>query len=319
MFKWGLIGAGNIAGNFANAIKVVEDSEIVGVASSGLKSATEFCHKFGIENPYSSADDLLMNGEIDGIYICTPHPLHYNYIIKSLESKKHVLCEKPMTMTAKETQTAIETAKENSKYLLETMWTHYLPAYVKAKEIVDSGIIGEVIELQGNFGFLQDFDNESRLFNKSLGGGAAYDVGVYPIAAILDFAATYPKSIMNQASICQSGVDSRITMLLDFGKIKASGSCGFEVETKNDLIISGTKGRVIVEDFWMAKKVYLEVDEKSELICDIPFEASGHEYIVRSFIQDVKSGKLESDIYTHEKSINTARVVDEILKQAGIK
>mgnify|MGYP000952611482 FL=1 len=179
--NWGIIGLGNIAHKFATDLLTIEDAKIYAVASRNQEKANEFASKYNATKAYSSYEALAKDPHIDAVYIATPHTLHKENTILCLDHGIAVLCEKPFAMDSDELNEMIAKAKDKNVLLMEALWTYFLPHYRYVLKALEDRIYGDVIKLEADFGFYRAFDNSSRLFNKSLGGGSLLDIGIYPI------------------------------------------------------------------------------------------------------------------------------------------
>lgn len=319
-FRWGIIGTGFIAGEFVGGNKYVSNSEITGVASLNIEFAQEFCNKYECERPYASAQELVESDEIDGIYIATPNQFHYEYMKLALSHNKHVLCEKPITMSLDRLLEVKKMAEERKLLLLEGLWTNFLPAFLEVKRLVGEDVIGDITLIESDFGFYSDYDEKSRLYNKNLGGGALFDVGVYVIAMATNFFKGYPSDIAALSAIGPSEVDHKTSMVLSYGRNKhANLLAAIDVETRQQLVLNGTKGRIILNEFWRAQSYDIHIyndNVKKHVLC--PFKGNGHEYIIESFIDTVFQEKQVNDIFPVTQSALILEIMEDIMKRVGL-
>ena len=180
--RWGIIGTGKIARAFANALKEVPGAVLAGVASRSQDKADAFGQEFGAATSYGSYEALVQAADIDLVYVGTPHPQHAENALMALRAGKGVLCEKPFTMNLREAEQVVTLARSKRLFLMEAMWTRYLPAYLEVKRILASGEIGTPRQVVADFGFAANFGPEHRVFNPELGGGALLDLGIYPLS-----------------------------------------------------------------------------------------------------------------------------------------
>jgi predicted dehydrogenase len=180
--RWGVLGPGSIAKQFARGLQVLPDAELVAVGSRSLEKAQAFAAEFKASRVYGSYEALAADPEVDAIYVATPHPFHHANSLMCLKAKKAVLCEKPFTINAVECAELIACARQEKVFLMEAMWTRFLPTIVKVRDWLDQKAIGEPRMVQADFGFRAEVEPDGRLFNLALGGGALRDVGVYPIS-----------------------------------------------------------------------------------------------------------------------------------------
>lgn len=214
--RWGIIGTGNIASQFARGLALLDDAELVAVGSRTAESAHEFGERFGARTRHASYADLASDPDVDAVYIATPHPLHLENTLLGLEAGKAVLCERPFAINAHQAEVMIATARKRGVFLMEAMWTRFLPHMVRLREIVASGAIGELRMLQADFGFRTSFNPQGRLFDPALGGGALLDVGIYPISLASMLLGT-PTRVTSMAHLGATGVDEQSAIILGYG------------------------------------------------------------------------------------------------------
>eukprot|EP01043_Picozoa_sp_COSAG02_P048154 COSAG02_NODE_4700_length_5079_cov_1134.378112_1_plen_221_part_00 len=186
--RWGIMGSGLICSDFAQALRSAQGCTITAVGARRAESAQKFADANGIKHAFGSYDELVQCDEVDIVYIGTIHPAHKKLAILAMRAGKHVLCEKPMTICKADTAELFAVAEECGVLLVEALWTRFFPAVVKAREIIASGAIGEVLQFQGDFGFRfdgVDSDATHRLTDPAQAGGASLDIGVYPISCML--------------------------------------------------------------------------------------------------------------------------------------
>ncbi len=316
--RWGIISTGNIATSFAEGLQVVEDAELVAVGSRSQNSADAFGEKFNIPNLHDSYEALVNDPNVDAVYIGTPHPFHKDNALLCLEAGKAVLCEKPFTVNADDANVVIEAAKTKGLFLMEALWSRFLPAIVKMKALIADGAIGEVRMVQADFGFRAPLDPEHRLFAPELAGGALLDVGVYPInMAWMVLGA--PADIQTTVHIGQTGVDEQVGMLFHYaGGPIAVLSCATRTETQKEAIISGTEGVIRVDaNWWQADKITLIKGEDTQVF-EFPFDANGYEYEAREVGRCLRAGLTESPHMTHAETLAIMQTMDAIRAQWGL-
>ncbi|NMB97260.1 MAG: Gfo/Idh/MocA family oxidoreductase [Clostridiaceae bacterium] len=318
--RWGILGAGNIARKFATGMKVVAGSELLAVGSRSIERAQSFAKEFNIPKTYGSYEEMVKDPELDVVYIATPHTFHKPHALLCLNNGKAVLCEKPFGVNAGEVEEMVQCARKNNLFLMEAMWTRFLPVMYKVKEWITNEAIGEVRMLTADFGFYASINPEGRLFNLQLGGGALLDVGVYPINLASMIFGGAPERITGMAHIGETGVDEQAAMILGYknGEL-AILHTAIRANTHHEARIIGTKGSIIIPDFWRATSATFKIDSKDEEIVEIPFEANGYCYEAREVERCLKEGKLESDLMTWDESISILKTMDELRKQWGLR
>jgi predicted dehydrogenase len=180
--RWGILGTGRIAGQFARGLAALDDAELVAVGSRAAQTAAEFADEHGVPHRHASYADLAADPDLDAIYVATPHPFHKGNSLLCLGAGKAVLCEKPFTINAAEAEEVVAAARGQGRFLMEAMWTRFVPAAARVRELLAEGAIGEVRMLRADFGYRAGIDPNGRLFNLALGGGALLDVGVYTVS-----------------------------------------------------------------------------------------------------------------------------------------
>jgi len=180
VYNWGIIGMGRIAHKFAQDLQLLPNARLWAVASQDTTRAAAFAGQYKAPHHYGSYEAILSCPELDVVYIATPHVTHCSNTLMCLEAGIPVLCEKPLAMNAAEAESMVQTARQRQVFLMEAMWTRFLPATLQMLKWIEEGRIGEVISVKADFGFRAPFDPQSRIYNKALGGGALLDIGIYP-------------------------------------------------------------------------------------------------------------------------------------------
>lgn len=314
--RFGIIGAGRIAQKFATGISHVEEAELIAVASRSIDKANEFGDMFDIKSRYGSYEELVADEEVDVVYICTPNSLHKEHTILCLENKKAVICEKPFGLNQAEVAEMIQAAKDNGVFLMEAMWTRFFPIIKKVKEIVEDGAIGNVRMIQGDFGFASDTGYGDIRFNKALGGGSIFDVGIYPISLSSMIYKKQPKDVKVIANIGQTGVDEQAAMVFGYDKGEmALLSSAITTETPRGVDIIGDKGYIQIPNAWYGEKAIIQMPNKDEQVIDLPIEGNGYNYEVEEVVNCLQGGKLESDIMPLKESLEIIGTIEKIRKQ----
>ena len=256
--RWGLIGLGGIARQFAKGLVKSETGVLVAAGSRSQESADRFAGDFGLERAYPSYEELLADSAVDAVYIATPHPLHAEWAVKTAEAGKHILCEKPIGLNHAQAMGMIEAAVRHDVFLMEAFMYRCHPQTQKVVDLVKDGAIGEVRAMQGTFGFHAGFNPEGRLFAQELGGGGILDVGCYPVsmarliagvATGADFA--NPVEVTGQGHLIATGVDSWAFATLTFdGGIIAQVGTAVELNLDNTFSIFGSEGKINISNPW---------------------------------------------------------------------
>lgn len=211
--NWGILGTGWIATEIGDALNRV-NGEIYAVCDVTLEAAQKFADKYHVQKAYGSADEMIDDENVDIVYIATPHNLHHRFLVQSLKAGKHVFCEKAITVNDKQLEEAVSIAKEKNLVICDGVTLFHMPLFKKLKEIVDSGVIGEVKMVQVNFGSCKEYDVTNRFFSKELAGGALLDIGVYATSFARYFMKSKPNTVLTTANYFETGVDETSGIIL---------------------------------------------------------------------------------------------------------
>jgi len=260
--RWGIISTGRITHQFVRDFQFVPNGEVVAVASRSQASAEAFAAQYGIPRTYAGYQAMLEDPEVDAVYIATPHTLHYQNMIDAIQARKHVLCEKPFTVGAEDSRQVFHLAEQSSVFVMEAMWTHFLPAIRKAREWVEQGRIGRLRQVKADFGYpLLPFDAGRREYDADLGGGCLLEMGIYPVALALLFTRQDPEEIKVIARTAPNGVEDDVQMLFNYGDndsgCSATLATSYRSKLQNWAYIIGEEGYIAIPDFWRASQCHL--------------------------------------------------------------
>ncbi|WP_109852874.1 Gfo/Idh/MocA family protein [Aquimarina sp. AU58] len=318
IIKWGIIGCGKIAHKFANDLKSVPNAKLYAVASRSLKKAQEFGKEHHASSCYDNYETLSLDPNIDVIYIATPHVFHYENTLMCLTHKKAVLCEKPFAMDTAQVEEMIAVAKKNKVFLMEALWTYFLPHYTYVLDVVKSNALGKVKTLKADFGFTTPFDPDGRVFNKKLGGGSLLDVGIYPLFAALSILG-YPEKVNARATIGKTGVDEDCTIQLEY-KNGATASLFSAVtqETNTTATLEFEKGIIIINSrFHEPSSITIQKEGKSEHI-EFNVTTNGYNYEAIHVQEMLLQNRTESTLMSFEKSIQLINLLDTVREKIGL-
>ncbi|MFN2262440.1 MAG: Gfo/Idh/MocA family protein [Psychroflexus sp.] len=313
-FNWGILGLGKIAHTFAEDLLRVQDSKLFAVASRTKDKADAFAQKFKAEKAYGNYDELIVDPKVDIIYIATPHAFHFELAMHCLKAKKHVLCEKPMCLNATQTRELIEEAKAQNCFLMEAIWTRFMPSTKKLLDVLKNNRIGKLISIEADFGFKPEFDTESRLFNKSLGGGSLLDIGIYPVFLSL-LCLGNPDKIKAMARKTSTDVDSFCSMLLGFSTGEnAILKSTFECNTPTEASIYGTQGSLKLHRRFHQSECLEIFDENQNSVekIQLPYKGNGYVHEIEEVNACIANAKTESDLLPLDFSLQLAQVLDRI-------
>ncbi len=318
MLNYGVIGAGRIARQFCAAVNGI-NGKLYAIASRNMERALSYQKEFRFEKAYDSYEALLSDPKVDIVYVATPHGLHYEQMMQILDYKKHILCEKPLTLNEKQAKAVFQKAKEKKLFVMEALWTRFLPTIIEVKQLVDDGIIGDITEIHNSFGFAFEYGEKARLYDPKMGAGALLDVGVYPVSFSHLFLGP-PTSFETTATMDPNGFDLSEEMTFHYSGAVAHLASSIIKDLDSTAIIKGTKGYIKIPTFWKAEKAFI-YDLNHHLIKEIsyPFIANGFEYEIMETYRVVEAGLLESKIMSHEVTLETMRELDALRKAWGLK
>jgi len=317
--RWGILGTGKIARAFATALKDVPGAILAGVASRSQDKADAFAREFGAQAAFGSYEALVEARGIDLVYVATPHPQHAGNALLALRAGKGVLVEKPFAMNLREAEQVVTLARTRRLFLMEAMWTRYLPGFQEVQRIVASGEIGEVSQVVADFGFSAEFGPEHRVYNPALGGGALLDLGIYPLSIATALLGPVVE-IKAQAEMGATGVDVQTGFTLKHeGGAMSVCSCSFKARTPCELTVSGTRGHVRMNTrFHHAKSVTVTLADGSARTIDTPYIGNGYVHEVIEAQRCFTAGLTESPGMKLQETLALMGVLDEIRRQIGL-
>ena len=319
-FNWGIIGPGNIANTFAKAIASSKKGKVLAVASRSKERATDFANTYHIEKIYSDYEQMLIDPDIDIIYIATPHNFHYQQAKMCLEAGKHVLVEKPCTVNSEQMKKLVALAQRNNLLLQEALWSRFMPCLSQIRQLLKEGIIGDIQYIQSDIGFAFQNRKNSRLFKAELAGGSLLDLGIYSITVSQFFLQEHPNKIVAMGQLTDQKVDSHVlaNMYYPSGRY-AQFTCSMLSQTSNSMRIVGTEGYInLAACFWDTDTAHIYRDDKLIKSIDIPHPVNGFEYQIEESMQCIEQNMQCSDAMSHRDSIGVLDVMDNIREQIGV-
>ena len=331
-FGWGLIGPGAIAHQWAECVQGLPGMHLRSVYGRDITRATAFAHHWtrpGRPLPQGVAelDALLADPLIDAIYIATPHSHHGAFVRRCLQAGKPVLCEKPLVPTQAEAAELVALSRQRGVFLMEALWTRFLPAYAQVRQWLHGGAIGAVQGLQSAFCFAAPYDPSSRMFDPALAGGTLLDIGIYNLAVtrwVLETApGNCPEPLSLQASgvLAPSGVDQRVAATLCFpGGVVSQFVCAFDGAADNSLRILGTQGSITVPaPFWGATEARLLRPGQDDWVAAAPHAINGFEGEIEETVRCVRAGLFESPHLPHAETLALLGWIDELRRQLDVR
>jgi predicted dehydrogenase len=354
--RFGFWGAGSVARLVAFDLRLVRGAELRAVASRSESSARAFAAQVGATAAYAGLDALLDDRCVDVVYIATPHHCHVDDMLRCIDAGKAVLCEKPFTLNAVDAKRAIDFAVSRGVFLMEGMWTRFIPAVKETKRRIANGELGAIRHIQASFAYPAAYDPANRLFSRELGGGALLDRGVYLISLSQYFLGD-PSTISGMATIGESGVDEQCSFQMQFRQ-GAIASCyaGLRSLGGNEAIIAGDAGRIrLHEPFYKAHRVSLvrlagepsmpglkarlaaaaraspfatSLNRRLQAARDIvaalrtethAFPGNGYQFELAEVVECLQEGRIESAIMPHADTLAVMRGMDSLRRQWGLR
>lgn len=325
LFQWGVIGPGGIANRFADALSAVPGARLAAVfardAAKGQAYADRWQHADTPARVTTQLDQLLADPAVDAVYIATPHSHHGEYIRAALLAGKPVLCEKPLVTSLAEGQALVDLARERQVFLMEALWTRFLPAYEQAGRWLRDGAIGELRAMQSSFCFASVYNPQHRQWNPSLAGGALWDIGIYNLAVtrwvlqqMNGGVCPEPVAIDVQAQLAPTGVDAVVNATLHFpGGVTSQFRCAFDATSINAFEALGSKAALRFPcDFWQAEAVELVTRKQPVARVETPFLRNGFEGEIAEAQACIRAGLVESPRMPHAESLALLRWMDAI-------
>ncbi len=318
-FNFAIMGAGSIAGKFVDAVRRVEGCDVVAVASKSMERAENFAHRFEIERYYDSYETMLQEGGVDCVYIATTPNFHYELTELCLTYNVPVLCEKAMFMNRKEAEAIFAESKRKGVFVMEAMWSRFLPAVQKAKAWLEDGRIGEPSFINCIISYAFDPIKNSRNFDPVLGGGAAFDLTVYAYELTDYFWGPERARLSVNAGWAETGIDLWNHVNLSYGEMSekmASLYSGCTAMADERIEIAGSKGRIIVPYPHHGDRAYLidTAQNIKEEFIDVQTE-NGFVYEIEEVVKCIREGKIESEIVPHELTLRCSELFDAIYAQ----
>lgn len=319
-FRWGILGTGGIAQAFVEDLKSASGHSVVAVGSRTLSKAADFAKGISGATAYGSYQDLVNDSDVDAIYVATPHPMHEEHTILAVNAGKPTLCEKPFAISAMQAERMVDAAVRNNVALLEAMWTRYLPHIAQLREILSSGVLGEIQTVEADHGQRLADQNIPRLTDPELGGGALLDLGIYPISfAHLILGA--PSAITARAVKTDRGVDAQTSAIFDYASgAQAVINTTMIAQTPCRAVVSGLLGRLEI-DRTFYNPTAMRVVLFDGTVNEYPNTYVGHGLREQAIemARVVRAGLLQSPLMPWSETIAVMKTMDEIRNQIGLR
>ena len=314
--RWGIAATGSIAASMCDALRTLPDADVVAVGSRTQDSADAFADRFGIPRAHGTYETLWADDEVDIVYVASPHSHHHAMTIAALDAGRHVLCEKAFAVNAGQAREMVDAARRNDRFLMEAMWTWFIPAVVDIRRRVLGGEIGDLRVIEANFGIpVADPDGRHRRID--LAGGAMLDIGIYPLM-FARFLAGDPVEAKVSGTLGDTGVDTNVGGVVTF----ASGALGvfhtsLDMMTSLSASVYGTTGRIDVDTpFWFPRGFTVRVDGEDSVHVDMAHDGLAHE--ATHAMERIRAGHRESDVIPLATTVSTMELLDDIRAQLGV-
>jgi predicted dehydrogenase len=315
IIKWGIVGTGSIASSFADDIRLIDNCEVIAVTSRKKESGEKFAEKYKIEEVYTDYTDMLANKAIDCIYVATPHSLHKNNSIQAMKAGKAVLCEKPISLSPEDTKEMLKYSKNRKILFMEALWSKFIPAVEKLLELLEEKVIGDIKFVKADFGIDigEDYPPEARLLNPELGGGALYDVGIYPISFANFIFKEKPVNIQTTMLPGSTGVDALSTYTFQYKNGSYAVLFGtITARPENNLFIRGAKGCINMPNFWQGDKFTIKFDNGRKESHHFPKLGHGYTHEIKSFVKSYEKKAYQNEIMNHAESLRINEIMADI-------
>jgi predicted dehydrogenase len=316
--RWGILGTGGIAQMFTRDLGLLETAVVSAVGSRSQSSADRFADEFGIAHRHPDYASLVADPDVDVVYVATPHPMHHENALLALGAGKHVLVEKPFTMNAAEAIEIVALARESGLFVMEAMWTRFLPHIDVIRQWLAEGRLGEIVTVSADHGQWFAEDPAFRLFAPELGGGALLDLGVYPVSFASMVLGT-PNRIASISDPAFTGVDAQTSMVLGHESgAQAVLTCTLRAKSPTRASIVGTEARIELDGDFYAPTAVTLIPRQGEPTRVVPsHDGRGMQYQADEVAQRLRAGDLESPLMPLDETIAIMQTMDTVLSQAG--
>jgi predicted dehydrogenase len=318
--RFGIVGTGWIASAFTTDLALLDDAVVTAVGSRSQASADRFGEQHGVGRRHASYAELVADPEVDVVYVATPHPGHHDAAMLAIEAGKAVLVEKPFTMDALEGAELVEAARRRGVFLMEAMWTRFLPHVVRVREVLAAGTLGQVVTVTADHGQWFAADPEHRVFAPVLGGGALLDLGVYPVS-LASMVLGAPDVVTARSSKAFTGVDAQTSVILDYaGGAQAVLTTTLLARSPTRAAIVGTEARIEIDTIWYQPSSFTVISRDEQVLerYDEPRVGHGLRHQAAEVVRCLRAGETESPVLPLDETLAVMRTMDEIRRQIGL-
>ncbi len=317
--RWGVAGPGDIAHRFAADLALVDTARLVAVASRSQRRAEAFADRFDVEHRHKGYESLAADPTVDVVYVATPASRHEHDVLLFLEAGKHVLCEKPFALNAAQAERMVAAARERGLFLMDAMWTRFLPSYRHLVELVGDGAIGEVLLVEADFGFVMPFDPASRLYDPAQGGGALLDLGVYPLQLASLLLGT-PDRVAAVGTLAATGVDDHVAATLGHpGGGLAVAKAALRVPMACTARIAGSAGLIEIPAMMHCPTALNLATASTIQTIDLGWDGDGIRFQVEEVHRCLAAGLTESPAMPLAETVAILATMDSVRAQLGVR
>lgn len=311
MINWGIIGAGRIAHRFCEALAYDKRAKLVAVSCRSQEKAEAFKAMHPCDKAYGNFQAVIDDSDIDAVYIALPHLYHFEWVKKAILAKKKVLVEKPATMNVAQMEEIKQLANEGQVLFMEAMKTRFVPGYIKAKKLVNEGIIGDLISIKTSFCGRVDYDCNSYLFDP-IQGGCLLDLGIYNISYLDDY---FNQALEEVTVICNyhdCGVDNYVNATIKFGDQVGIVECGMDRNSENQAIIEGTLGTMIIKPIHRPLDLRIVLNDGQVIDHHLEYVHDDFYSEIAHFNDLIETNQTESNIMSLDDSLNCAKILKAV-------
>lgn len=322
VIRWGIMGCGRIARKFASDLQWVKNARLIAVGSRNAGKARQFAKEFSAIHAHGSYEELVQNSEVDVIYIATPHSCHYENALLCIRYKKAVLCEKPFAINTRQAKKMIRAGRQKKVFVMEAVWTRFLPHYIEMQKLIRQGKIGTVRNVLVNFGFTINAQAPSRLLDPAMGGGTLLDIGIYNVFMAISILGK-PDRIQAAITATGKGIDEQcaIQFMYKNGSMAQLFS-SFVTNLPTEVVIGGTKGFLKLSSRFYEPSSQVElrhtIFDKEKIIPVKKYKGIGYHHEASHVTECLQKGLTESPVMKHEDTLLIMSILDKIRKIAGI-
>lgn len=318
--NWGILGTGNIAHLVASDLSLLPDADLTAVGSRAHERADAFGDAFDVPRRYGSYEALVADSDLDVLHVATPHSGHLEHATMALEAGTAVLCEKPLTLNADQAEQLIATAREQEQFLMEAMWTRFLPVMEDVRRLVhEERVLGEVHLAQADIGLTQAFEPTHRLFDPALGGGALLDLGVYPVAFAFDLFGA-PDAVASSAVLGETGVDEQCAAVFRYEDgTQAVWHASVRADAGRTCVIAGSEGRLRgTRAWWKGAPFQLTRSDGTTETWARPYEGNGYQFEAMHVMDCLRERRTESPVMPLDESYALLQTTDALRAEWGV-